>query len=368
MEQTSSQPSSQRIHAAEFSSPELIEQAADRFRADHRRVREEIGRAVVGQSTIVEGVLTSLFCAGHVLLEGVPGIGKTLLVRTLGQALSLNFSRVQFTPDLMPADITGTSVVMESAADGARDASGQVLRERRLVFQRGPIFAQIVLADEINRATPKTQSALLEAMQERSVTAGGTTYALPEPFLVLATQNPIEQEGTYPLPEAQLDRFFFKLMVGAPSRAELGEILERTTTGASASVRGVLDQPALLAHQRLVRIMGMAPHVRDYAVRLVLATHPSATAPAGERLATPMVEKYVRLGASPRAAQTLALAAKCRALVEGRVSASIDDVRWAALPALRHRMIMNFESHAEGVGPDAVISNLLATLPVEASA
>jgi len=343
-----------------LSTPEQVEAAAERFRADYALVRDQIGLAVVGQASIVDGVLTALFCAGHVLLEGVPGIGKTLLVRTLGKALSLDFSRVQFTPDLMPADITGTSIVVESPGEGGT-------RERRMVFQKGPIFAQIVLADEINRATPKTQSALLEAMQERSVTAGGTTHTLPEPFLVLATQNPIEQEGTYPLPEAQLDRFFFKLLVVTPSRADLSEILERTTTGVSATIAGVLGQEQLLAHQRLVRIVAMAPHVRDYAVRMVLSTHPASTAPRGERLATPMVEKYVRLGASPRAAQTLALAAKCRALIDGRVAASIEDVRWAALPALRHRLIMNFESHAEGIAPDAVVENLIATLPVESA-
>jgi MoxR-like ATPase len=330
---------------------------AERFRADFERVREQIGRVVVGQREIVEGVLFSLFAGGHVLLEGVPGVGKTLLVRTLARAVRLSFSRIQFTPDLMPADITGTSVVSEVETGKGR--------ERVFRFQPGPVFAQIILADEINRATPKTQSAMLEAMQERSVTAGGTTHALPEPFLVLATQNPIEQEGTYPLPEAQLDRFLVKLLTPSPTRAELTSILERTTSGAMQDVSPVLDGETILAHQRLVRSVAIAPHVLDYAVRLTLATQPPALMSGSERFAPPMVERFVRLGSSPRGAQALVLCAKCRALVDGRFGASIDDVRASAPSALRHRLIMNFESHAEGVTPDAIVSNLVQTVPTE---
>ncbi len=321
-------------------------QAAERFRADFAGVREQVARVIVGQREVVDGVLTCLFVGGHALLEGVPGIGKTLLVRTLARALDLSFSRVQFTPDLMPADIVGTTVVHEGeGADGTRT--------REFRFRPGPVFAQILLADEINRATPKTQSALLEAMQERNVTVSGATHALPAPFLVMATQNPIEQEGTYPLPEAQLDRFLLKLLVPIPSRTDLHEILERTTGGAEPAVSAVADAGSILAHGRLIRRVAVAPHVRDYAVRLTLA------------MPTPMVNRYVRLGASPRAAQALVLAGKCRALLEGRAALSIDDVRAWAHAALRHRLIMNFESQAEGVTPDAVVENLVHTLPVE---
>jgi MoxR-like ATPase len=330
-------------------SPEQARAAADKFRSDFEGVREQVARVIVGQRDVVEGVLICLFVGGHVLLEGVPGIGKTLLVRTLAQALDLTFSRVQFTPDLMPADITGTTVVSELETPRGR--------ERQFVFQRGPIFGQVVLADEINRATPKTQSALLEAMQERSVTVAGVTHKLPEPFLVLATQNPIEQEGTYPLPEAQLDRFMFKLLSLPPGRDDLSAILDRTTSSRADAARAVLDAPRLLEHQRVVRRVAMAPHVRDYAVSLTLATQPAG----GDSLA----QRYVRLGSSPRGAQTLVLGAKCKALIEGRFAASIDDVRSVAAPALRHRLIMNFESHAEGVTPDRVIENLVRTVPAE---
>jgi MoxR-like ATPase len=336
-------------------STQALLDAATKFREDFAAVRSQVGKAVIGQSGIVEGVLIALFCSGHVLLEGVPGVGKTLLVRTLAKSVGLGFSRVQFTPDLMPADITGTTVVVETESGGER--------RREFRFQQGPVFSQILLADEINRATPKTQSALLEAMQERSVTVGGTTHRLPEPFLVLATQNPVEQEGTYPLPEAQLDRFFFKLLVTAPSRKELGEIIDLTTGSSSAEVVPVLSEAGLLQHQKLIRRAAVAPHVRDYAARMVLATHPSAT--SSERLATPMVEKYVRLGASPRAAQTLIMGAKCRAFLDGRASVSVDDIREVALAALRHRLILNFEANAEGVTADAIVGNLVATLPVE---
>ena len=339
--------------------PEEARAAAERFRTDFEQVRVQVAKVVVGQKDVVEGVLICLFVGGHVLLEGVPGIGKTLLIRTLSRAMSLSFGRVQFTPDLMPADITGTTVVQESD-----DGHGNRRREFR--FQPGPIFTQILLADEINRATPKTQSALLEAMQEHAVTVGSETHALPEPFLVMATQNPIEQEGTYPLPEAQLDRFFFKLLVTVPGRAALSEIVTRTTSPVAAAVEAVVNGPRILEHQRLVRLVPVASHVQDYAVRMVLATQPSSVGGGGQ-FATPMVNQFVRLGASPRAAQALVLAAKCRALLENRFAVSTDDIRAAALPALRHRIIMNFEAHAEGVTPDTVIENLVSTLPLEAA-
>ncbi len=341
--------------------PDQARAAAEQFRKDFEAVREQIARAVVGQKEIVEGVLIALFCGGHVLLEGVPGVGKTLLVRTLSQALDLSFSRIQFTPDLMPADITGTTIVSELENERGK--------ERIFKFQPGPIFAQIVLADEINRATPKTQSAMLEAMQERNVTVAGTTHRLPEPFLVMATQNPIEQEGTYPLPEAQLDRFFFKLLSLAPGRSDLAAIIDRTTTASAPQVTPSLTAQKLIDHQRLVRLVSIAPSVTDYAVRLVLSTQPKAVQPQGDGagFATSMVERYVRLGSSPRGAQTLILAAKCRALMEGRFAASKDDIRTVAPAGLRHRLIMNFESHAEGVTPDSVVANLVQTVPSDAA-
>jgi MoxR-like ATPase len=330
--------------------PDEITAAVEKFRADHTAVREEIGKVIVGHHEIVYGVLTCLFCDGHALLEGVPGLGKTLLVRTLADALQLSFNRVQFTPDLMPSDVTGTTIVVETGG------------ERSFRFQKGPIFTQILLADEINRATPKTQSALLEAMQERSVTVDGVTHTLEPPFLVMATQNPIEQEGTYPLPEAQLDRFFFKLQVGYSSRSELAEILDRTTGGTTLSVKPVLDGETIRSHQRLIRRVAIADHVRDYAVRMTLATHPT-----GE-FTTPMATKYTRVGSSPRAAQALTLSAKCRALLEGRSAVSVDDIRQSALPALRHRIVLNFEAEAEGVTTDAIIENIVATMPVNVEA
>ena len=336
--------------------PEEAKAAAAQFKADYQAVRAQIAKAVVGHDAIVDGVLTCLFVGGHALLEGVPGIGKTLLIRTLARALDLSFSRIQFTPDLMPADISGTTVVVE--IDGANG------KERQFRFQQGPVFAQIVLADEINRATPKTQSALLEAMQERSVTVAGTTHTLPRPFFVMATQNPIEQEGTYPLPEAQLDRFFFKLLVGYSGRAELSEILNRTTTGHDAVVEPVLSAAKIMEHQALIRQVAIAPHVQDYAVRMVMATHPKGVHGGGE-FATPMVNQYVRVGASPRAAQSLVLAAKCRAILDGRPAVAIEDLRAVAMPALRHRLILNFEGEAEGVTADAVVGNVVETLPVE---
>ncbi len=279
----------------------------------------------------------------------MPGLGKTLLVRTLGQALNLPYGRNQFTTDLMPADITGTSVVVDDPGTGRRTFS----------FRPGPIFTQLLLADEINRATPKSQSALLEAMQERTVTVAGTTRRLERPFLVLATQNPIEQEGTYPLPEAQLDRFFFKLEVGYSTRDELAEILDRTTTGHDATLTQVLDGPTILKHQKIVRQVVIAPHIQDYAVRLVLATHP------GGDLATPTVNQFLRFGASPRAAQAMVLAGKVRALLDGRANVSADDIRGVVLPALRHRSLLNFEGEAEGKTTDEIIQHIVETLPTE---
>jgi len=321
------------------------------FRETYSAIRTEISKVFVGHNEIVEGTLIALLAGGHVLLEGVPGLGKTLLVRTLGEVLDLSFSRVQFTPDLMPADILGTNIVME--APGGR---------REFEFQRGPIFAHLVLADEINRATPKTQSALLEAMQEHQVTAGGKLRRLDEPFFVLATQNPIDQEGTYPLPEAQLDRFFFKLLVGYPSASELGQVLNRTTAGVLAEVKKVLPGERLLELMKLVREVPVASHVQDYAVRLVLATHP------GTQTAAPKASKYLRFGSSPRGGQSILLAAKVRALLEGRFNASYEDIQAAAHPALRHRLILNFEAEAEGITTDHIIDQVLNDVPTEAAA
>ncbi|MHC4210759.1 MAG: AAA family ATPase [Planctomycetota bacterium] len=324
-----------------------VEAAAEAFREDYVNAKQQIQRIVVGHEEIIDGVLTCLFCSGHALLEGVPGLGKTLLIRSLARALHLTFSRIQFTPDLMPADVTGTTIVVETE------------HGREFQFRRGPIFAQIVLADEINRATPKTQSALLEAMQEHSVTVGTETHALDEPFFVMATQNPIEQEGTYPLPEAQLDRFFFKLLVGYSDRDELSEILDRTTTGIEAETERVLDGPRILEYQQLVRKVVIAAHIQDYAVRLVLATHPQ-----GE-LATPPVNQFLRFGASPRAAQALVLAGKVRALLDGRANVSIDDIRSVVLPAMRHRCLLNFEGEAEGKSTDEILTNIVETVPAD---
>jgi MoxR-like ATPase len=321
---------------------ESIEKRAAEFADRYKAVQKQLGRVIVGHDDIVHGVLTCLFVGGHCLLEGVPGLGKTLLVRTLAETLSLDFSRIQFTPDLMPADILGTNMIVE-------DQSGH----REFQFQKGPIFTQICLADEINRATPKTQSALLEAMQEKSVSIAGNVYQMKPPFFVMATQNPIEQEGTYPLPEAQLDRFFFKLVVGYSSRDELNTIIDRTTKGTLINADKVMDGAEIVQWQQLVREVILAPHVQDYIARLTLATHPDGP------FAVPITNQYLRWGSSPRGAQTLTLAAKVRALLSGRYNVSFEDVRRVFLPAMRHRVILNFEAEAEGINPDKVLLDIL---------
>ena len=321
---------------------EQLKGQLDQFRADFQMLRAEVGKVIVGQQDIVDGTLSALIAGGHVLLEGVPGLGKTLLVRTLADALHLTFSRVQFTPDLMPADLIGTNVVMETA-DG----------RKKFEFQQGPIFGHIVLADEINRATPKTQSALLEAMQEHHVTVGGQTYHLPEPFLVLATQNPLEMEGTYPLPEAQLDRFFCKLLVRYPTAENLEEILDRTTNVESPHAQPVLTGERIMELRTLARQIPIADEIRRHAIDLVLATHPD------NELATDMVKRFVRYGASPRGAQGLILAAKIAAILDHRYHVSREDLHAAAHPVLRHRMILNFEGQAENISTDEVIHDVL---------
>jgi len=325
---------------------ESIEKQAQEFSARYKAVYEQLGRVIVGHSDIVHGVLTCLFVGGHCLLEGVPGLGKTLLVRTLSQTLDLDFSRIQFTPDLMPADILGTNMVVETPEGG-----------RVFEFQKGPIFTQICLADEINRATPKTQSAMLEAMQEKKVSIAGNVFQLKQPFFVMATQNPIEQEGTYPLPEAQLDRFFFKLVVGYSSRDDLAEIIDRTTRGVTIVPDKVMDGSEILKWQKLICEVIVAPHVQDYIVRLTLATHPE-----GE-FAPEATDKFLRWGSSPRGAQTMTLAAKVRALLAGRYNVSFDDVRRVYLPAMRHRVILNFEAEAEGIEPDQVLVEIVKKVP-----
>ena len=325
---------------------ESMQQQAEQFRSRYMAVKEQIGRVIVGHDDIVHGVLTSMFIGGHCLLEGVPGLGKTLLVRTLAEALNLKFNRVQFTPDLMPSDILGTNLINE-------DEHGR----RKFEFQKGPIFTQICLADEINRATPKTQSALLETMQEGTVTVAGVRYELEKPFFVMATQNPIEQEGTYPLPEAQLDRFLFKLVVGYSSREELATIVDRTTKGTIVTPERVMDGTEIKQWQRMIRDVILASHVQDYIVRLVLATHPEGPH------ALPITNQYLRWGSSPRGAQTLALAAKVRALLEGRYNVSFEDIRRVYLPALRHRVILNFEAQAEGVDADRVLLDIVEKVP-----
>lgn len=334
-----------------FNDIESVKRACAGFRDIYTQLRAEIGKVLVGQDEIVNQTLVALFAGGHVLLEGVPGLGKTLLIRTLSEALSLSFARIQFTPDIMPADITGTSIVLEDPVTG----------RRTFTFTPGPIFHQLVLSDEINRATPKSQSALLEAMQESSVTVAGKTHALEQPFFVMATQNPIEQEGTYPLPEAQLDRFLFKVVVPYANRSELNEIMHRTTTRANPQAQKVLDGDSILAAQKLARRIVVAPLVQDYAIRLVLGTHSSS------EYCPKTIKNHIHIGVSPRGAQALISAAKVQALVDGRYAASFHDVQRAAFPALRHRILRSFEAEADGITTDVIIEQLIAHTPREDS-
>ena len=321
--------------------------APERFAELARAIEGEVGRFIVGQQQLVRQTLISLLAGSHALLEGVPGLGKTMLVRTMADALDLQFSRIQFTPDLMPADIVGTNIIVEEGG------------ERRFRFQQGPIFSNLVLADEINRATPKTQSALLEAMQEHRVTVAKQQYTLSEPFFVLATQNPLEMEGTYPLPEAQLDRFFFKIDVPFPSEEDLIQIMQRTTGVETPTVGKAASGADVLAMQRLARDVPIASHVMAYAIRVLRATHPDT-----ERVPD-IVRTYVRYGASPRGAQAIVLGAKIHALLDGRFNVAYGDVQAVAAPALRHRVILNFEGEAEGISTDSVVRAILAETPTE---
>lgn len=319
----------------------MTEEAILAFRRDFEAIEQEIGKAIIGQKTLIRDVLTAMVAGGNVLLEGLPGLGKTQLVKTIGKVLDLQFSRIQFTPDLMPADVTGTSVMI-------KDGEGM-----RMEFRQGPVFSNIVLADEINRATPKTQSALLEAMQEHTITGGSTTYALPEPFFVLATQNPLESEGTYPLPEAQMDRFLFKLDVGFPNKEELLKIVMMTTTEDQQEPQKVCDGAKLLELRRIAQTVPIAEPVADYMMEVTLKTHPEYEGAPED------VKKYIRYGASPRGAQAVMQAARILALTEGRYNVSYEDVRAAAKPALRHRLFLNFEGIAEGKTVDGIIEALL---------
>ncbi len=319
--------------------------STDQFVEYTNAIETEVGKVIVGQKKVIRHVLVCILADGHVLLEGVPGLGKTMLIRTLGQVLNLKFSRIQFTPDLMPADITGTDILVDQ--DGRREFR----------FQPGPVFANLVLADEVNRATPKTQSALLEAMQEHSVTVADTTHILEEPFFVMATQNPLEMEGTYPLPEAQLDRFLFKVNVEFPSSGELVEILSRTTGNEEPSVHSVVSGSDIIAMRNLARAVPVASHVSEYVARLIVCTHPeNPEAPS-------LVKRFVRYGSSPRGAQALILGAKVTALLDDRYNVAFDDIHAVALAALRHRLLLNFEGLAEGVNTDQVIAELLKVVP-----
>lgn len=328
-----------------------LRQQLDSFRIDFERLRSEIAKVIVGQREILDDTLLALIAGGHVLLEGVPGLGKTLTVRTLADALHLSFHRIQFTPDLMPADLIGTNMVVENP-DG----------KKSFEFQKGPVFANVLLADEINRATPKTQSALLESMQEHTVTVAGETYTLSEPFFVMATQNPLEMEGTYPLPEAQLDRFFSKLLVRYPQVNELETILDRTTEQLHPKAEAVLEGNRIIEMSELARQIPISDEVRRYGIAIVLATHPE------NELASPATQQYVRFGASPRALQAMILGAKIKAILDSRYHVAREDLRSMALPVLRHRMILNFEGQAEGISTDDVITKILAEVPEDALA
>jgi MoxR-like ATPase len=326
-----------------------IQAKIEEFKDVFGRARAEIGKVIVGNDTIINDLLICFFGGGHALLEGVPGLGKTMLVKTLGRCFGLEFSRIQFTPDLMPSDIIGTNFVVETS-------EGKQFR-----FERGPLFSQILLADEVNRATPKTQSALLEAMQELSVTVGGVHYPLKRPFVVLATQNPIEMEGTYPLPEAQLDRFLFKLLVPFPSQMELTQIIDRAATPLQGSVEEVCEAEKVEEFKPLIWSVPVAARVKDYVARIVLASHPGNFPDADS------VQRYVRYGASPRAALAIVLGAKVCALLNGRFNVSFDDVRALAHPALRHRLILNFEGEAAGSSTDAIVTEILERLPADSA-
>lgn len=332
--QSSDQPTMRTTHGQAFD-------PVTGFRETAARIEAEVGKVIVGQRQLVREVLTCLIAGGNGLLEGVPGLGKTALVRTLAQVLECSFDRIQFTPDMMPADIIGTNIIIE-------DESGK----RGFEFQRGPLFANLVLADEINRATPKTQSALLEAMQEGTVSIARHVYQLPRPFFVLATQNPLEMEGTYPLPEAQLDRFFFKMLIPFPNAEELAIISERTTSGPQASANKAADGATIVEMQNLAKQTPIAAHVTNYAVRILLATHP-------DQAPTPMVKKYVRYGGSPRGLQAMITGAKITALLDGRYNVAYKDIRAVAVPALRHRIILNFDGEAEGIATDSIVGNIL---------
>ena len=322
------------------------DEKADSIRKNFDLITNELSKAIVGQTSLIQQILICLICGGHGLIEGVPGLGKTLIVKSLGQVLNLEYSRIQFTPDLMPADILGTNIVNQDEAG-----------HRFFEFYKGPIFGQIILADEINRATPKTQSALLEAMQEEEVTVFGTKYTLEPPFIVLATQNPLEMEGTYPLPEAQIDRFFFKLKIQYPSPDQLVEIIDKTTTDYHPTLNHTINTDSILQMKALVREVPIASHVKDYAIRLVLASHPNDKYPIQK------TQQYVRFGASPRAVQSLVMGGKVRALLEGRYNAALEDIKAVAKPALRHRIILNLRGEAEGIDADDIIEDIVGGVP-----
>ena len=330
------------------SEAELLQSEAQQFQADFSAIRTEIGQVIVGQERVVESVLTALFCGGNVLLEGVPGLGKTELIKALSKVLDLEFRRIQFTPDLMPADIIGTNMMTNTEQGGYQ-----------LQFRKGPIFTQLLLADEINRASPKTQAALLETMQEGSVTTGGNVYHLTQPFFVMATQNPLEQEGTYPLPEAQLDRFIFKVNVPFPSRSELNEVVSRTILKRPVTPRKLIDAGRIMHQRSILDKVVVADPIRDFAVRLVLSTHP------GTDFATETVRRFVRWGASPRAAQALIRAARVRALSTGRAHVAFEDIAWFAPEVIQHRVLLNYDGQAENVSIPGLVEECLKSLPQE---